>query len=205
MGFYEAQVLPRIIDKACGIGQIDAVRSEVTAGLAGRVVEVGFGSGLNLPHLPAEVRELLAVDPATTGRRLARRRLDATPARVDFVGLDGAHLPLDDASVDGALSTFTLCTIGDVELALRELRRVLRPGGELHFLEHGLSPDRRVARWQHRLTPIQRRLFGGCHLDRPIDRLITTAGFELERLENRYLAGPKVPGYLYLGIARRPG
>lgn len=203
MGFYQSHVLPRVIDKACGIREIDELRPRVAAGLAGRVVEIGFGSGLNLPHLPPEVDELLAVDPATVGRRLARARLADSPVAVEFVGLDGAQLPLDDGTVDGALSTFTLCTIPDVELALQEVHRVLRPGGELHLLEHGLSTDPPVARWQHRLTPLQRRLLGGCHLDRPIAQLVEQAGFELVRLDTSYLRGPRPMSYLYLGVARK--
>lgn len=136
-------------------------------------------------------------------KRLAARRLAACPIPVEFIGVEGEALPLDDQSVDGALSTFTMCTIPDVARALRELHRVIRPGGELHFLEHGLSPDPRVARWQHRLTPIQRRLFGGCHFDRPVDQLIAASGFEITSLENHYLKGPKTSGYLYEGVARR--
>lgn len=204
MGFYATQVLPRLIDKACGIREIDGLRSRVAAGLTGDVLEIGFGSGLNLPHLPAAVDRLLAVDPVVTGRRLARTRLHRCPVPVSFVESEGDGLALADASVDSALSTFTLCTIPDVAAALREVRRVLKPGGALHFLEHGRSPEPRVARWQRRLTPIQRRVAGGCHFDREIARLVGDAGFELDQLENRYLSGPKTPGYLYLGVARRP-
>jgi ubiquinone/menaquinone biosynthesis C-methylase UbiE len=201
MGLYRQHVLPRIVDKACATKEITPLRARATEGLAGRVVEIGFGSGLNLPHLPAAVDELLAVEPSTTARRLAAGRIGDSPVPVEVIGLDGEHLPLDDDSVDAALSTFTLCTIPDAVGALRELRRVLRPGGNLHFLEHGLSPDPIVARWQHRLTPIQRRLFGGCHFDRPIDQLLTTAGFEISSLRNYHLRGPKTPGYMYEGTA----
>jgi SAM-dependent methyltransferase len=120
---------------------------------------------------------------------------------VEFVGLDGQALPLPDDCADAAVTTFTLCTIPDVPGALGELSRVLRPGGRLHFLEHGLSPDPKVAAWQHRLTPIQRRVCGGCHFDRPIAQLIAGAGFRIVTLENYYLAGPKTPSYLYQGVA----
>lgn len=201
--FWEAQVVPRIVDKACGVRPIAEVRARVADGLRGQVVEIGFGSGLNLPHLPAAVDRLLAVDPATTGRRLASERLAGCRVPVDFVGLDGQDLALDDQSADMALSTFTLCTIPDVSLALGELHRVLRPGGELHFLEHGLSPDAPVAKWQHRLTPVQRRVAGGCHFNRRIDRLLIASGFVIATMHNHYLKGPKTSGYLYEGVARK--
>ena len=204
MPLYRDQVVPRIVDKACGLAEVAEVRARVTAGLRGTVLEVGFGSGLNLAHLPPEVERLLAVDPSSVGRRLAGARLAEASVPVDFVGLDGEALPLPDASVDAALSTFTLCTIPDVGRALGELRRVLRPDGLLHLVEHGLSPQPRVATWQHRLTPLQRRLFAGCHLDRPIRSLLVDAGFDVVGLGNEQLAGPKVAGYLYVGTARRP-
>ncbi|HET6949346.1 MAG TPA: class I SAM-dependent methyltransferase [Acidimicrobiales bacterium] len=203
MGVYENQILPRLTNLICGIEPLRELRARVAGGLSGTVVEVGFGSGLNLPYLPAAVDVVLAVDPAVVGRRLAARRLAASPVTVEFVGLDGQDLPLADASADTALSTFTLCTIPEASHALAELRRVLRPGGTLHFLEHGLSPDPAVARWQHRLTPLQRRVFGGCHLDRPIDTLVASGGFEVVTLRNYYVRGPKPPGYIYEGVARR--
>src|SRR3546814_7785575 len=131
-----------------------------------------------------------------TGRRLAAERIEASAVPVDLVGLDGEELPLGDASVDGAISTFTLCTIPDAGRALRELRRVLRPGAQLHFLEHGLSPDPPVAKWQQRLTPLQRRVAGGCHFDRPIQRPIAEAGPTLTQHRNHYKPGPKTFRYL---------
>ncbi|MGH9000585.1 MAG: class I SAM-dependent methyltransferase [Acidimicrobiia bacterium] len=202
MGFYADNVVPRIVNVACSRADIAEARRRVAEGLAGDVVEVGFGSGLNIEHYPPVVTKVLAVDPSAVGRRLAARRLAASQVPVEFAGLDGEQLSLPDASVDAALSTFTLCTIGDLPRALGELRRVLRPGGRLHFLEHGLSPSGRVARWQHRLTPVQRRLCGGCHLDRPIDRLIDAAGFEISALRNYHLKGPKTVGYMYEGVAQ---
>lgn len=203
MGFYESRVLPRVIDVALGGRDLDAVRARVTAGLAGEVVEIGFGSGRNVPHYPAAVTRVRAVDPATAGRRLAAARVAASPVPVEYVGLDGQELPIDDASVDHVLTTWTLCTIPDVARALAETVRVLRPGGRLHFVEHGLAPDPRVARWQHRLTPIQRRIAGGCRLDRPIDALITSAGLTITALEHSWMRAPKPMGYLYEGVATR--
>jgi len=207
VGFWTDQVVPRCTDKMLGSSAVMKLRRRAVDSLAGEVVEIGFGSGLNVPLLPAEVTRLYAVDPSLVGRKLAEDRVQASPVRIDFVGLDGAHLPLDDASVDGALSTFTLCTIPDVTSALSEVRRVLRPGGTFHFLEHGLCPDPAVARTQHRFNGVQQRLCGGCHLDRPIDALVREAGFEIDELDHDSMPGPKfmLPwGYLYEGVARRP-
>ncbi|EFC82497.1 class I SAM-dependent methyltransferase [Parafrankia sp. EUN1f] len=201
MGLYDDQVLPRIIDVVLG-RMVDPARARAAAGLSGEVLEIGFGSGRNLPHLPAQVTRLLAVEPAATGRRLAQRRIATTPVPVEFVGRDGQRLELADASVDHVLVTWTLCTIPDVDRALREVRRVLRPQGTLHFTEHGRSPRARVARWQERLTPAWGRLFGGCHLDRPIDELVTKAGLTLESLDN-YRIGPEIIGFGYEGVAVR--
>lgn len=201
MGFYREQVLPRLVDWACGTPELRRWREQVTKGLSGRVVEIGFGSGLNLPALPPEVTRVYAVEPATTARRIAERRIAAADVEVDHVGLHGESIPLGDASCDGALSTFTLCTIPDVAAALAEVRRVLRPGGRFHFLEHGLSPDRAVARWQRRLEPMQRRVADGCHLTREPAELVRAAGFEIERVESRYATGPKPWTWLTEGAA----
>ncbi len=162
---------------------------------------MGFGSGLNVPHYPQGVKRVRAVDPAMVGRTLAEGRVAASAIPVEYVGLDGAHLPLEDESVDSVLSTWTLCTIPDVARALVEIRRVLRPEGALHFLEHGRSPDPEVTRWQDRLNPIQRRLFGGCNLNRQIDDLLREAGLEVLSIENYYMRGPKPLGYMYEGVA----
>ena len=204
MGFYEDRVLPRIINVACGTKELAKYRSRATAGLDGEVLEVGFGSGLNLPFYPPAVTKVLAVDPATEGRALAAKRLAEFGAPVEFVGLDGADLPLDDDSVDHVVSTMTLCTIPDVSRALLEIRRVLRPDGQLHFLEHGRSDDPKVVVWQDRLNPLQKRLFGGCHLNRAIDRLVDDAGFETVRLDRFLMKGPKTVGTMYEGVAAKP-
>ena len=177
MGWYRDQVLPRCNNILLGGRDLTPARARVAADLAGKVLEIGFGSGLNVPHYPAAVTLVQAVDPATVGRKLAARRLAASQVPVEFIGLDGQALPLESASVDHVLITWTMCTIPDVDSALREMHRVLRPGGQVHFVEHGRSPDPGVARWQDRLTPLQRRLFGGCHLNRPIDRLLSRAGY----------------------------
>lgn len=205
MGFYEDQVLPRAIDVLLGNRQCARLRARVTAGLSDDVLEVGFGSGLNVPHYPTTVRRVWAVDPSLVGRKLAAARVAASPVPVEYVGSDGESLPLADESVDHVLTTWTLCTIPDVGRALGEIRRVLRPGGALHFLEHGRSPDPKVARWQDRLTPIQRRIGGGCHLNRNIDELLAHAGLAVTEEEHYYMRGPKTFGYMYEGVATKPG
>ena len=203
MGFYVDRVLPRITDVALSGKEFAKLRARVCGGLSGEVLEVGFGSGRNVPHYPSAVERVQAVDPATVGRRLAANRLAATSIPIEFIGLNGEDLPLADASVDHVLTTWTLCTIPDVDRALAEMRRVLRPGGALHFVEHGLSPDAQVARWQDRLNPIQKRVFGGCHLNRPIDRLLENAGLRVAPLETFYAKGPKAFAYLFEGVATK--
>jgi ubiquinone/menaquinone biosynthesis C-methylase UbiE len=203
MGFYEREVLPRVVDVALRGKQMDRLRARVSSRLSGEVLEVGFGSGRNVPHYPATVTRVRAVDPALVGRKLAAERVAASPVPVEYVGLDGERLPVDDASVDHVLTTWTLCTIPDVEVALGEVRRVLKPGGSLEFLEHGGSPDAKVRRWQDRLTPLQRKLAGGCHLNRPIDALVRDAGLRIDELDNYYLKGPRFFGYMYEGTATR--
>ena len=201
MGFYQEQLLPRFTHVVMARREFISIRARVAAGLDGDVLEVGFGSGLNVPHYPREVKRVRAVDPATAGRKLAARRVAASPVPVEYIGLDGQVLPVESGSVDHVLITWTMCTIPDAGAALREMHRVLRPGGELHFAEHGRSPDPRVSRWQDRLTPLQRRIYAGCHLNRPIDRLVMQAGFRIVRLENFYLPGPRPSGYIFEGVA----
>src|SRR5688572_8503779 len=159
MSFYGDHVLPRIINAACGMKAAASLRERVCDGLEGDVVEIGFGSGLNVPFYPATVTRVAAVEPADVGWKLAGKRVGEASVPVERSGLDGQSLPFPDDSFDAALSTWTMCTIPDISAALQELRRVLRPGGTLHFVEHGLAPDERVQHWQHRLEPVQKKLF----------------------------------------------
>ncbi|WP_216898004.1 class I SAM-dependent methyltransferase [Nocardia alni] len=205
MGFYSERVLPRIVDLTCGRTDHDPIRRRVTAGLAGRVVEIGFGSGRNVPFYPARVKAVTAVEPADLGWRLASERVAQAPVPVQRAGLDGQSLPFEDDSFDTALSTWTMCTIPDAGIALAELRRVLIPGGTLHFVEHGLAPDAAVQHWQHRLDPVQSTLFGGCHLNRDIRGIIERAGFTISDIDVFYQApGPKFLAALSLGVAVSP-
>jgi len=200
MGVYTDQVLPRFTDVALGKA-LEPTRARVAAGLSGDVLEIGFGSGRNLTHLPPTVERVLAVEPSDVARRLAARRIVASPFPIEFVGTDAQDLSLGDRSCDHVLVTWTLCTIPCVEWALQEARRVLRPGGTFHFVEHGRCPDPRTAQWQDRLTPIWRRLMGGCHLNRPIDQLIKNAGFMLESPQTYNMGGSDLVGYAYEGVA----
>ena len=205
MGLYTERVLPRILNATGGASRHEPLRRRVCAGLAGDVVEIGFGSGLNVPFYPAAVTRVAAVEPADLSWRLAAGRVQGARVPVQRAGLDGQSLPFADGSYDAALSTWTLCTIPDVAAALAELRRVLKPGGTFHFLEHGLAPDEDVRRWQRRLEPLQKRLVGGCHLTRPIAGLLTAAGFTVTGLDVFYETGTtKVTGADSLGVAVAP-
>lgn len=202
MGLYSQQILPRVLNKVCASAVTMPLRERVCAGLSGHVVELGFGSGLNVPFYPRAVLGVAAIEPSDVSWKLAAPRVAASAIPVERAGLDGQSLSLPDNSCDCALSTWTLCTVPNAVAALAELRRVLKPGGRFHFLEHGLAPDERVRRWQYRLEPLQKRLVGGCHLTRSIVELVTSAGFSVVHVETFYEeGGPKALGADSLGVA----
>src|SRR6478736_225494 len=175
MAWWTDHVVPHLVDRSLSTEPVMRLRAETVSGLTGRVLEIGFGSGLNAALYPVDVDRVDAVEPSAVGWELSEARRRAAQVRIERVGLDGQLLDAEDASYDAVLSTFTLCTIPDVVRALEEVRRVLRPGGRLHFLEHGLSPDASVAAWQRRLDPVQRAVAGGCHLSRDVPALVTAA------------------------------
>lgn len=206
MSWWGRHVTPRLVALGGETPAVVELRARACAGLNGTVVELGFGSGPNVSLYPSEVTEVIAVEPSDLAWRLSEqhRRSSAVPIRRG--GLDGQRLDLPDSSIDCVLTSLTLCTIPDPALALREVRRVLRPGGTLHLLEHGLAPDAGVQRWQRRLEPLNQKVFDGCHLTRPIDELIEGSGLLVESMQSRYGPFPKAmrpTGYLYLGRARK--
>lgn len=201
MGVWTDKLLPRAINRMLNAQEVNERRQLTCVGLTGTVVEIGFGSGLNLPFLPSGVDHLLAVEPSDVAWGLAEARRAASPAKISRVGLNGESIDLGDASADSVLTTYTLCTIPHPDRALAEISRILKPGGTLHFLEHGLAPDPSVRRWQRRIQPLHGRIAGGCQLNLPIDELITVAGLAVTQLATGYSGWPKSFGYLYRGRA----
>ena len=202
--WYERHVLPRVLDFGCGHSAVSDKRRRVLPVAEGRVVEVGFGSGLNLPFYdPAKVVEVIGVDPSTTMLKRAEVRIAASPIPVSIEALSSEALPFDDGDADSLVCTFSLRTIPDPRAALREMRRVLKPGGRLIFAEHGASPDPAVRRWQDRLNGVWGRIAGGCNINRPILTLLEQAGFATESVETGYLKGaPRITGYCFSGFAQ---
>ena len=203
MGWWAKQVVPRINNKTLDTGEVREWRPRVCADLRGDIAEIGFGSGLNVPHYTSDVTGVWAVEPSDVAWDLAQPRIAASPVAVRRAGLDGAALDLPNERFDAVLSTFTFCTIPDLDAALSEVHRVLRPGGTLHFLDHGLSPEEPVARWQNRLNPINKRIADGCHLNRPIPEYMNRSDLQVEMLETFYGKGPKLFAFVFLGVCRK--
>lgn len=201
MGVYERVLLPRLLAAAMGSRELAPFRQRIGQAAEGRVLELGIGPGLNLPFYGPNVREVVGIDPSPALLRMAQARALEAPFPVELLEAVGERLPLDNASVDTVVTTWTLCSVGQPAEALREARRVLRPGGALLFVEHGRAPDARVRWWQDRLTPAWRRIAGGCHLNRGIDGLVEAAGFRPDRLQTGYLPGPKPMTFMYEGSA----
>lgn len=201
---YEKHLLPRLIAATCGNRVFDPLRDRVCAGLYGDVVEIGFGSGTNIGHYPARVHQMVAVEPSPAAWQLSEAARSGSRTTIVRGSLDGQRMDEGDASFDAALSSFTLCTIKDPLAALAEVHRVLKPGGTLHFLEHGLAPDPKVRRWQHRMEPFQKALAGGCHLTRSTVSMLEQSGFRVLDLEQFYQPGaPRFEAALSLGTAVR--
>lgn len=202
MGLYDKYILPRVVDTICGIKPARLQREKVVPKARGRVLEIGFGTGHNAPYYdPARVEKIWGLDPAPEMQKFAAKRIDRAGLRIELLQGSGEAIPLDNQSCDTVLMTFTLCSIADPAKALREMRRVLKPGGELIFCEHGLAPDANIQRWQQRLTPLWRKIAGGCHLNRAISDLIQMNGFTLRELDTAYLPGPKPLTFNYWGTA----
>jgi SAM-dependent methyltransferase len=206
VSFYRDHVYPRLVKLLGDPPPIRDVRRRIVPRAFGSVLEIGVGPGVNFVHYdPARVRKVFALEPNPGMVRLAERRRPESGLEVEFLGLPGERIPLPDGAVDTAVSTFTLCTIPGVGDALREVARILKPGGQLLFIEHGLSPDPRLRRWQEWTEPLPHWLFEGCHLTRDIPALITAGGFRIADMETGYLAGfPKSWIYCFWGAARRP-
>lgn len=204
MSLYDRIILPILIRLACGVKPISRQRGLIIPLARGRVLEVGVGSGLNFPYyVPERIEKVWGLDPSADIRAYAEREAKRLPFETEFLAHSGESIPLEDETVDTVVVTYTLCTIPDVRLALAEMRRVLKPEGRLLFCEHGEAPDPSVRRWQHRLTPVWKRVAGGCHLNRPVARLIESQGFRLTSLETEYLPGPRPMTFTYRGVAAK--
>ncbi|MEJ2161363.1 MAG: class I SAM-dependent methyltransferase [Chromatiales bacterium] len=203
MSFYDDRVLPHLIDLACSTKPTRKQREKIVHLAEGDVLEIGFGSGLNLPYYDAgKVRRIFGLEPSAGMRRKARPNVDASGLDVEFIDLPGEDIPLESNSVDTVLVTYTLCSIDDAVAALGGMRRVLKPGGNLLFCEHGAAPDGNVRRWQNRLNPGWKRFSGGCNMNRDIPGLIESSGFRITTDERMYIPGLKILSYNYWGSAK---
>ena len=201
MSFYNDHILPHLINLAMRNRELTPYRERVVSRAEGRVLEIGIGSGLNLPFYGTRVEQIIGLEPAARLLEMAQDRSGRSKQPVTFVSGSAEAIPLDDHSIDTVVTTWTLCSIPDAVGALKERRRVLRPGGQLLFVEHGLAPEDTIQKWQNRLTPLWKRIGGGCHLNRPIRTLIESAGFNITSLDTGYVKGPKPMTFLYEGRA----
>ena len=202
MGLYRDHILPHLIHLSMRQRNLAAYRARVLPAAQGRVLEIGIGSGLNLPYYSTTVEQVIGLDPSPKLLGMAREAARRTSLPLDLIENSAEAIPLYNRSIDTVVTTWTMCSIPDVQRALGEMRRVLKPEGRLLFVEHGLSPDPGIRRWQDRLTPVWRQVGGGCHLNRAIGELIEEAGFRIERLETGYMRGPKPMTFMYEGSAR---
>ena len=202
MGFYSRVIFPRLVDFVMRGPHLTELRKALLAGASGEILEIGFGSGLNLPHYPPAVRKLTAIDANPGMSALAQKRIAVSSIKVDQRVLDAERLPFAQRSFDTVVSTWTLCSIADIDQALREIHRVLKPEGRFLFIEHGLSAEPAIQKWQHRLTPLQKKMADGCHLDRDIAAIIARNGFKIAHLDRFYMKGaPRIAGFTYQGAA----
>lgn len=202
MGFYSRYILPKAVHLACGSQSVMRQREKVVPYARGRVLEIGIGSGLNLPYYdPTKVSKIWGLDPAPEMISMARQAASSLSIEVEFIALPGTEIPLEDNSIDTVVVTYTLCSIPDTLPALRQMSRVLRPGGELIFCEHGVAPDASVRRWQERINPLWKRLGGGCHLNRAIPAEIEAGGFRIKSLDSMYIAGWRPASFNFWGTA----
>ena len=202
MGLYQDHVLPRLIHMSMRQRNLAAYRARIVPAAQGRVLEIGIGSGLNLPYYSTTVEQIIGLDPSPKLLAIAREAARRTSIPLELIENSAETIPLYNSSIDTVVTSWTMCSIPDVQRALGEMRRILKPEGRLLFVEHGRSPDPDIRRWQDRLTPVWRRVGGGCHLNRAIGELIEEAGFRIERLETGYMRGPKPMTFMYEGSAR---
>ncbi len=202
MGFYERFILPCCLDMACGVKPITKQREKIVPHATGVVLEVGIGSGQNLPHYdPAKTTKIIGIDPDDHIWKRSSARREKCEIEIERIGLSGEEIPLDKDTVDTVVCTYTLCTIPDPVKALHEMRRVLKPSGKILFSEHGMAPDETVKRWQNRIDPIWKKIAGGCHSGRDIPGLFKAAGLKIHDLQQMYIPGPKALSYNYWGAA----
>ena len=202
MAWYAEKILPHLITLACDTNPQRKQREKIIPLAEGEILEVGFGSGLNVPFYDSsKVNKLWALEPSEGMRRKSRQRVEESDMDIEFIDLPGEQIPLDDSSVDTIVITYTLCTIEDTRKALEGMRRVLKPGGQLLYTEHGIAPDESVQRWQDRLNPAWRRMSGGCNMNRDIPALFADGGFDIKVDERMYIPGPRILNYNYWGSA----